>query len=91
MIHTVMSSNNSIIADWNFIKTAWLVTDDVQRQMFWEATLVKEQRKDPSSHLYDLQTYLDDDLKLWELLGTKLDEDRRTQIGAMVDLIRAAK
>jgi hypothetical protein len=89
MIHAVMSPNNSAISGWDFVKAEWLATGDVQRQMVWEAKMVNKQEAGALGHVaYNIRRYITDDLKLWELLGTKLDGEKAEPIHAMVDLVR---
>jgi len=84
-----MSPNNSAISGWDFVKAEWLATGDVQRQMVWEAKMVNKQEAGALGHVaYNIRRYITDDLKLWELLGTKLEGEKAEAIRAMVDFVR---
>lgn len=92
MIHAVVSPENSAISGWDFVKAAWLSSNDVQRQMMWEASQAKKQKDGLLGDLYDLGRYLEDDLQLWTMLGSRLGlEKGGRHISAMVESIRASR
>lgn len=89
MIHAVMSPNNSAIAGWDFVNARWLLSEDVKRQMLWEADLAKQQQDGLLGERYDLNRYLRDDVDLWNLLG-KRKGGHEERIQALTDTIRAS-
>ena len=89
MIHAVMSPNNSAIAGWDFVNARWLLSGDVQRQMLWEADLARKQQEGLLGERYNLRRYLNDDIKLWDLLGRR-QGSHKEQIQALTETISAS-
>lgn len=91
MIHAVMSVENSAISGWDFVKSAWLRSDDVRRQMLWEGDLAKKQENGLLDHdSYNIRRYLEEDLKLWQSLGEKLDDEKAAEsVRTLISSVRA--
>jgi hypothetical protein len=73
MIHAVMSLSPSAIAGWDFANTSWLNNSDLARQMLWEAGMAKRQKLGDLSDRYNMGHYVEEDIKLWELVETFSD------------------
>jgi len=93
MIHAVMSPNNSAISGWNFVRANWISLQAVQRNMLWEAELVRRQMVEGWDHVYNLEDYLNDDLRLWETLALRQASSNPAlarRIRALIRLVRQA-
>ena len=89
MIHAVMSLSNSAIAGWDFVKASWLLDKDLERQMSWEAGMAKRQNNGELMDRYNIGRYLEDDLKLWQLLAER--SDLETVANSIAGMLRAVR
>jgi hypothetical protein len=88
-IHAVLSLDNSAISSCDFVDATWLESDNVERQMLWEAELVNKQRKGLlKPNLYDIWGYLEQDLNMWSTLALK-SGDPGNRIKALIESVKS--
>jgi hypothetical protein len=73
-IYAILSPNNSAMARWEFVKSAWMDSETVKNVLFWEANLIVQRRKTPLAVFSqdEGEATLERDLSMWEALAEKL-------------------